>query len=361
VTIRPDWSLDTGHDEDLERIAEAFGGGVSCLPALRRLLPALRAWWERAHRRTGMPIRSDDSGSTWRALEGPLPCCPRRFADPRQAAAHARSPHHVAAVTGVPARELAALVRGLRPASPSPPGPPPWSLDSDAWTCGLDPGELPHAAASLGAITEVGVSLMLALAQTGVDPDWVASTMERIVGVARARDPSLSPGPGAMASLAAWLAWTVTPLDAAEWEARADWVLTGTRRADIVALSGAGYRPGDAREVAAAWGLSLPGAAQMLARWVAAGYRPSPAQLAWVQAATGHGFAPWPPASTAVDRVVAGVSAPQRPTRGRGTGTTRADQWDRTRVALALVRWGNVADTVAALRADPRGVVGPPA
>lgn len=343
VTIGADWSVRTPHDEGLERIAAAFGGGVSCLPALRGVLPGFRMWWERATRRTGLLARSPDRGASWFSLESTLPCCPTRgFDDPAVAAAHCRDIPHVAAASRVNRRDLRALVAGLGPqADPGPPDGAGDPLVDRAWECGLHSSwvlELREELAASG-VAEPTPELVLALAHTGADVAWVASTARGET------DPSTAP----------WVAWTHTELDRREPAARRDWVATGSRRADIVSLSMSGYRAEEARAVARHWGISVPGAAQLLGRWVRSGYHPSAAQLAWV-GEEGVGFPPDPPAPSAVERVV------------RALARRHPDTCERTELAIALARWGTVPDTVAILRRGgqralvlPSGDVGPPA
>ena len=343
VTIEADWSVRTPHDEGLERIAAAFGGGVSCLPALRGIMPGLRMWWQRATRQTGLLARSPDRGASWFSLESALPCCPTRgFDDAAVAAAHCRHVTHVAAASRVNRRDLNALVTGLGPlADPGPPEGAGDPLVDGAWACGLHSSWVLERRAELAAsgFTEPTPELLLALAHTDADVAWVASTSHGMT------DPSTAP----------WVAWTCTELDHSEPSARRDWMATGARRADIVSLSMSGYSPVTAHAIADDWGISVPGAAQLLARWVGSGYRPAPEQLAWV-GEEGVGFPPDPPAPSAVERVA------------RALARRRPDTSERTALAIALARWGTVPDTVAILRRGgqralvlPTGDVAPPA
>ncbi len=324
VLIAEDWTVRTAHDEDLERIAAAFGGGVSCMPALRAVLPGFRMWWERATRQPGLLTRSPDRGATWFCVDGAPACCPARgFADAAAAAAHSRSVAHVAVASTTSVRDLRALVRGLGPAEdPPPPAGSGDPLIERAWACGLQPSvvhDLRDQLAAVGA-PEPDLGLLLALVHSGADPAWVAAT-------AGDGDPSTTE----------WVAWTRTVLDQRDPEARRRWLATGARRVDVVTLSMAGYRASAAQEVARGWGISVPGAAQLLGRWVHSGYAPSPDQLAWV-GLEGVGFPPEPPAPSAVERVA------------RALGSRRPDRVERTHLAVAVARWGTVPDTVARLR-----------
>lgn len=351
VVIEPDWSWRTGHDEDLERIAAAFGGGVSCLPLLAGALPAFRQWWQRARREVIPLVVSTDQGATWASVDGTLACCPvSGFADPGGAAEHARGPRHVAVAVGVDPRDVAALVAGLGPDGD--PGPPPGpggdghgALGDRTWACGLPPDWVAASRAALHVVGagEACLRVLLALAQTGADPRWVAA----------------SAGSRGDAGLAEWLAWTEGPIDRVDRGARARWLATGTRRADVACLSGSGYPPEAAQQVAHDWGISVPGAAVVLSRWVSSGYLPTPADLASTRDA-GHSFPPHPPSPAAVDRVARGVPGGRR-AGSRRSGEADAPARDATALAIALVRCGTVADTLAELRRSSAGGRGRPA
>jgi hypothetical protein len=343
VLITGDWSVRTPHDEGLEQIAAAFGGGVSCMPALRAVMPGFRMWWERATRRAGLLGRSPDRGATWFGPDGSLPCCPARGLEGAAAAAsHLRDIPHIAAATGVARRHLRDLVAGIGPAAD--PGPPEGRGDpliDQAWAVGLHPRWVQEVRDELGAAGFAGptLGLVIAIAHAGADVAWVAATARGMTDPAAAQ----------------WVAWTQTDLDRERPRARVRWLATGTRRADIVGLSMAGYGPEAAHAVAADWGISVPGAAQLLGRWVGSGYRPTSEQLAWV-GQEGLGFPPQPPAPSAVERVA------------HALGSRRPDIGARTELAIALARFGTVPDTVATLRREgPRllarsaGDVGPPA
>ncbi len=343
VLITEDWSVQTPHDEGLEQIAAAFGGGVSCIPTLRAVMPGFRMWWERATRSTGLLGCSPDRGATWFGLDGSLPCCPDRGLEGAAvAASHFRDIPHVAAATGAPRRHLRDLVAGIGAAAD--PGPPEGCGDplfEGAWAVGLHPRWVRAVRDELETAGLAGatVGLVIAIAHAGADVAWVASTARG------STDPAM----------AEWVAWTQTALDRTHPQARRCWLATGTRRADIVRLSMAGYHPQEAHAVAGDWGISVPGAAQLLGRWVGSGYKPTSEQLAWV-GQEGVGFPPEPPAPSAVERVA------------RALGRRRPDTGEITELAIALARFGTVPDTVASLRregspalARSAGDVGPPA
>ncbi len=354
VVVGADWTVTTGHDEELERIAAALGSGVSCIPVLAGLIPAFRVWWHRATRRNGPVIRSPDLGRRWDCTDGAFGCCPASgFPDPVAAATHAREARHVAAATGADRRQLVALVAGLgRAADPAPPPCP--GVDPDtrrlvdlAWGAGLPPTQVLGATRPFTAAgRDLDVSTLLGLAQTGADPNWLLATATSVPGWTEPR-PAGTPTdvePRRITGLLRWLAWTATDLDAREPAARSAWLATGARRSDILALSDAGYQAEAAGQVAEAWGISRAGAAQLLARWVASGYRPHPAHLAGLRE-VGLTFPPGPPAPAAVDRLGSLLAAPAR------------DPGERTGLAVAMVRHGTLQGAAAAL---VRARAGPP-
>ncbi len=339
VVVGADWRAVTGHDEELERIAAALGGGASCITELPAVLPLFARWWRRATRVDGLVVRSQDRGRSWHVVDGPGPCCPTHgFRDPRLAGAHAREVRHVAGADRH-RRELRHLVAGLGAVADPPAPPGPAGLDpglvADGWACGLAPDAVGALVAALGG-AGVGppLEVLLAAMQHGTDLGWVHRTVQAAgadpAGATEGDAAGATEGDAAAAAaLAAWLAWTPTPLDAEDPDARGRWLATGARRADIEACSQAGYRAEDAMAVAHGWGLSVPGAAQVLARWVGMGGRPEPGELVALREA-GLAFAPTPPSAQAVARLAALLHLGS------------LDQRGTTALALAICREGTV-------------------
>jgi hypothetical protein len=349
VVIHADWTVETGHDEELERIAAARGSSVSCIPALAGVLPAFREWWQRATRQAGPLIRSPDLGRRWHCTDGQFGCCPAAgFADARAAASHAREARHVAAATRADRRHLVGMVGGLGSAADPPPpelpeaDPQARSLVEQAWAAGIPPDRVAQAWHRFtGQGHGLDLAALLGQVQTGANPDWLLATAQA-VGAAGSHDVAAPgddpahgqslPAPG----LLSWLAWSATALDAREPGARTDWLTTGARRADILLLSEAGYRAAAAEAVAEAWGISQPGAAQVLARWVANGFRPHAAHLTALRE-VGLTFPPGPPAPAAVDRLA------------RLVGACATDLGERTGLAVAIIRHGTLQGAAVAL------------
>lgn len=332
VTFGPDWSVATPHDPQLERIAAALGGGASCLPMLESALPGLQLWWSRTHRQAPTPIRSPDLGGTWVTLDPPQSCCPKSgYPEACRAAGHAREARHIARVSGSDARHLATLTRAITAVTgtAAPQGGGDSELLQAAWECGMPAtwvDQVRQAVADvLGAGTRVELGFLLALASSGSDPGWAARSCCALAQPA--------------SDVLEWLAWTMTDLDHQDGHARAAWLETGSRRADILTLSEAGYTSDHASTVARFWGLSVPGAAKLLSGWVANGYRPSVSQINELRA-FGHAHPPPAPAPAAVLRIADGL---------RGRGNPEAV----TGYALALARQGTVAAAIVELRGGP--------
>lgn len=172
-----------------------------------------------------------------------------------------------------------------------------------------------------GDSTDPGLGFLLALASSGSDPGWAARSCAAVS----------EPG----AELLAWVAWTMTDLDHEQDRVRGGWLVTGSRRADIVALSEAGYASEQAIALAGGWGLSVPGAAKLLAGWVTNGYRPTVGQLNELRD-FGHAYPPAAPASAAVARIAEHLG--------------HRDPPDATGYALALARQGTVPGAISELQ-----------
>jgi hypothetical protein len=114
VRIETDWSVCTPHDIDLERIAIAMGGYLSCVALVDGTAPTLRELVQRQARRRAPHIRRNLDGR-WLLSDTPLACrCDRSgFADAAEAADHWRSLQHVCAERGVGHRDLERLASAV--------------------------------------------------------------------------------------------------------------------------------------------------------------------------------------------------------------------------------------------------------
>ena len=278
VTIRPDWTLETPHDLDAERVATAFGGFSSCLVLADRVAPAVRALVQ-ARARRAPPALARGTRGTWSVRARHKARCCRPTQKASDAAGHLRSVDHAAHAADASSALVRLVADGVMRAYATD---PPWLLTESQlddvrrcvrsrsgpvqlWDAGLHPTVV--AAIHDEVVGEDGPTLPVALFM-GVlarrpDLAWLADTLVTVDGA--------RPDP----TLAEWLAWTHTPLDRRERQVRSGWLLSGVPRAWITELSTAGYRPQDAVRLSRATGRSLVGVADMLMGWVACGCRPT--------------------------------------------------------------------------------------
>ena len=107
VTIGPDWSLETPHDLDAERVAQAFGGFCSCVELADRMVPALREAVRLLTRRELVPV-DHRARRMWLVRTPPTgcACAARGFTTVQVAARHVRGPLHLGAKYGVSVTRL---------------------------------------------------------------------------------------------------------------------------------------------------------------------------------------------------------------------------------------------------------------
>ena len=340
VIIRPDWSVQTPHDLDAERVAVAFGGYASCLELVDVAVPALRAAIERLTRQEPLPIRRDKRGD-WRILPAQqLPDCCARVAFPsiEVAARHLHSATHLARQYSAREWQLAALLAAAVRA---------WAWGeapgadagvrrlvreeggvADLWRAGIHPDQLPGFATAVPAVAEpLPVSFYLGMVYAGADREWI--------GEVTAHRPD--------GDTAAWLAWLDSPAaghDAALWGA---WLDLGVPRDGVRTAAEHGLDPHRAHEVARVTGRNVGIVARDIVRWALAGCEPT-AEHFTLLARLGleHSY----PSAGAVDRLVAEVER-----RGLGGGLSR------TELGVMLVVHGTQPAVIAAIRSG----VGPAA
>lgn len=320
VLILPDWSVRTPHDLDLERIAVAMGGYVSCVDLVDHMVPALREVWLRRRRVVAPEIRPSGRGA-WLVQDAfaGCGCGGRTYATPGMAAQHLREAGHWARKHGLPERRLAALLTAFDAAAR------PVERSAEAaravgrpdrerlWDAGVHPARIAAIHAELAVDGRLPASVYLAVATGQVTSAWLHQFADL--------------GPETLA----WAATTSVPGEDT-WSRRA-WLDAGAGREAALVLLGGSYGVDHARELAALLGVSVTHAATTLAGWVDAGCAPSPAAIA--QAARAGGAARPVPSAAAIDSVLASASA-ARP--------------DRTQVGLLLVALGSRPATLAALR-----------
>lgn len=301
LAIEPDWTVRVPHDLEAERVAAAFGGYTSCLelvdvvvPAVRRALPLLR--------RQEIPrlTRLVDARVRWRA--DPVRdcrCANGVFDSAQDAAAHLRSPGHLAKQYGVAARPLTTMIEAVEAAWGGFAAPPPSAAArakqlvrefrgvESLWAAGLHPDHVASYAALASQVDEpLPESYYLGLAYGDVDRTWLASTLVR------------RPDPDG----AAWLAWISSSLDSEHLTALQEWFALGLDRRQIEALTAQEVTIAEAEALASARGRPLRTSSGDLATWALAGCRPT---VEHMQALDRHGLAScYSPSRAAVDRLV---------------------------------------------------------
>ena len=280
ASIAADWSVSTPHDIELERIAVAMGGYLSCVELVDRGVPALRDVVQLRSRRMLPPITRGAAGR-WMLLTpvSGCECRPNGFGSAAEAAEHARDLTHVAKLHGVRPRSLQSLVR---------------RVEEEYDTRFYDPPEDVWKAAD--AVREYGG--IRQLWDSGVHPQVVARLHEALwpdgpampvwfyLGVV-SRRPNLAWISQTLAAVpdedvAVWLCWTDTELDRSHPEARAAWLQAGVPRRAISALADGSYTPADVATLASTTQRTVPIAALTLAAWHRAGCHPSPQEIAQI-------------------------------------------------------------------------------
>lgn len=285
VTIRADWSVETPHDIDSERVSVAFGGVVSCVELVDRVVPAMRDHLQLAARRAFVQltrVRAD----RWTAGSPVDGCCTSEgFSTAPAAATHVRSVDHVAAAHSVDVTVLRPLTTSALRAHGQGRG---WQVPRHL------AGQASHCVKSERGVKE--------LWDAGIHPDVVLQVHQRVAPDRRAlptwfylgvvtRRPDLAWITHTVCidtadlaewptDLHEWLPWTQTDLDRREPDARSQWLRSGVPRSLVVELSDAGYTASDIESLARIGRRSRAGAAATLSKWIRAGARPTIEELA---------------------------------------------------------------------------------
>ncbi len=309
LTLHPDWSIDTGHDLDAERVAGAFGGYNSCIALADVMIPALREATQLWTRATAALIVPTTSGR-WRLIER-CGCGDRRdsYDRPEQAAAHARSVAHLARRSRVSLHDLGRLVSAV----------------SDAY------GDLTSPPSSYDTRLLTSEATAFRLWEAGISPAQVASTHQRV----RARGPMtfrsyalaiygahddafvhaivrVAGAPDAVE----WALSTINDFDRSAPTARAAWLELGVSRQQAAQLTRSSYTVREAHQLAAALNVVPIYAATVLADWARAGLVPAVSDLVRLHEMRGEQwYAPTPqalsPSRRAIESGVLGVTPTQ--------------------------------------------------
>ena len=295
--------------------------------------------------RPGLLARSPDRGATWFSLEAALPCCPARgFDDAAVAAAHCRDVTHVAAASRVPGARPSqpGLGAGSRGGSGTAGGP-----RRPAGRAGL--GLRPALLLGAGPARRAGSGRIRgAHAWSSCSPSRTRARTSHGWRPRHAGRRTRRRRPGPRGPRRSWTAASPEP------------GRTGWPPAPAVPTSCACPCPGTRRSRRTRspddWGISVPGAAQLLARWVGSGYRPAPG-AAGLGRRGGRGL---PAGSPSARPRSSGSRAPS----AGGAPTPRSARGSRSRSHAggpSPTRWRSCAGVGSCALALPAGDVGPPA
>lgn len=329
VTVRSDWSVETPHDLDAERVALAFGGYSSCLELVEKVVPAARRRVQLLARRAA-PSLARELGGRWAPASTAAGCCDGRgrgsWATAEEAAKHVRSDRHQAALAGCRYDLLrqvsAALVRGhcggrrtfpvadyeMRRADEVVVGP----LGArQLWDVGLHPRLVPliHQIASVRD-APLPMAFYLGVITRRPDLRWVRRTLEHV-----ADDLT----DAAAADTAEWLAWSHTDHDVGRPRMRGDFLELGLPWPVIEQLTASRVEPYVVREVADLLGFSPAFAAATVGSWLDAGVRlDNASEVQWLLACYRSGAPPvWRPSRAVLQALKSETRTARRMSAGR--------------------------------------------
>ena len=284
VVLHEDGHLETPHDLEAERIGAAFGGYLSCLEVVDRVLPALFEWLA-LQRRDELPLLRRDKQRDWH-LHRRLDCCGRGWRRAAEAAEHARSVPHLARWFETEERLLRPFTRALSDAFGWPDDgaslPPGRAAAAEArvadrggvallWKAGVAPEVIVRIHDALaGCRTRLPVEFYLGVTTRRPDLAWVLNS----AAPAAPAEP-VDPDPDTLT----WLAWSETAHDRRHPSDRGDWLQLGVPRSVLLELSEQRYTPAEVRYLGTILGRTPAHAAGLLLGWTSAGLRPDVGRL----------------------------------------------------------------------------------
>jgi hypothetical protein len=268
VTVNADWSVETGHDLALERIAAALGGQLSCLDFADRTIPALRQYSALLERSELPPIRSQQPAiagiggvqRNWHSLSGADcgGCSPHRRSA-MELATHLRDPAHWARVFGLDREQREFLTLATEPRLIIP-GSTALRVRADweqLWATGIHPDRIVDIHQNLGLSLPLDAEAYLYIILDNLDQTWLSS---------------YGAGDREMIS---YLATTHSPRDATEPEVRLAFLSAGVSQPTAARLMATDYTVDEVLSLSARTHLSVERAASIFATWDTRGCRPS--------------------------------------------------------------------------------------
>jgi hypothetical protein len=340
ITIRRDWSVETGHDIERERVAIAMGSYCSCVEVVDHVVPALWHLVQLRARRMRPTLQLGIDKAKRRVVTVPAdsPSAPgARFDEIARAVTHMHSVEAVATIHCVKQDVLAGLLKEIEKAHKTNFFAPPedkWRAEEcvsgksfdELWDHGVHPElvrRLYERVWNGGCPMPSG--FYIGLVDRRPDLGWIAKTLHGVI------DPGI----------ANWLVWTTSRFDDDNPTARMDWIWSGVSRRAVDGLVKGKYVAADVAWLARLTSWSVPTCASVLAAWVNAECRPFPEQIADLND-LGIDFA-YRPSGSAVDWVCEFPAV-------------RYSELDRTAVGLLLAVCGTRQTTAALLQS---GVTSP--
>lgn len=332
IVIHEDWTVDTPHDLEAERVARALGGYCSCVDLIDRVLPRAAPGLDWVARRARPPLHRVEG--SWHTDAGDGAGCrggSRPFPTARAAYADTLRPELLAMRFAVPLWQLAPVVRRVAEVTR-----PDFARFGAAaalvrggdlvglWRAGIHPREVPGMAQWAGPVRgPLPRTYFEAVAYHSHPPDWIAEVL------AHRPDPDV----------AGWLAWLDPPRP--DGFPMGPWLALGIGQRDLMVAVTKGVPHARIGEVVTATGWSSQVAGRALAAWARADCFPTAADLALLER-RGVSQAP---SARAVD---AAVTAARRIAAG----------FDRSTAGVMLALCGNLPEFVHAMQNGVRTVPG---
>lgn len=105
IVVHGDWSIETPHDLEAERVAMAFGGYTSCVALIDQIIPTVRRFIGLVSRSERVTLRRRSGNLQWRLppIYQVIGCCANAaYREPGDAISHLRSPLHIARTAAAP-------------------------------------------------------------------------------------------------------------------------------------------------------------------------------------------------------------------------------------------------------------------
>ncbi|MEQ7845763.1 hypothetical protein [Nocardioides kribbensis] len=301
--IGPDWSVDTGHDIETERIAVALGGTLTCVEIVDRTIPAVQHAVRLLARESPPPIQRD--GDTWWSLDR-ADCrgCERERRSLPKLAEHMRTPAHTAEAWGHP-HEFHTILSAVTQRHPGISRRPEYTATGASpaggrqlWDLGIGPREvrrlkqdyLPHR-------RTLPAAFFAALTFVRPDEEFVRSVIAATDDV----------------RTIAWAVWNYHGVDVLYPHNLAELLRTGATTGDVKALHEGFYLHSEVDSLARKLGLPPGDLVAIVADWCRAGYAPAIGDLAalWEVTADPGRIVP----EQEVDSLLASLGPGHRPDR----------------------------------------------